>query len=116
MIHIAKDFNWTSSSGGAASYELPENMRDFYLIAIKTAPGKHGDLTTNLPTADYDVVIEDGFEEDLAEGECADRSGTISESFYANPIIPITTGITIKITNAGNANEGKVRLVFSDER
>ena len=116
MIYPPTDFKWTSDSNGDASLELAESKRGKSLIRVQTIPGANGDLTTDLPTDQYNVTIKDAFGEDLAASECLDRSGTVSESINTiNNGIPITTALTITISDAGDTKQGMVRLVFRDD-
>ena len=101
--------SWLSAAGGAASVSLTE-CYGYNLAAVQTVPGTDGDLTNNLPTADYDVVINDEYGEDIMKTELANRSGTVAKTEYANPPFPVPSEITIEVTNAGAAKEGIVNI------
>ena len=102
-------FKWTSDGSGDASEEFLR-LANTKLLSIQLAPGNSGDLTTNVPTNEYGVVINDSYGEDITEGEFASNSNSVAESLYANPAIPMTTTWTVVVSGAGSANEGIVRM------
>ncbi len=106
--------SWLSDASGDASVTFtPENI--FGLLKVQTVPGKDGDLTTDLPTDQHDVVINDIYSEDIMNAELADCSGTVAESYHACPDFITSGALTIVVSNAGNAKQGIVILTFKKE-
>ncbi len=58
------------------------------------------------------VVVNDAYSEDIMEGELADCSGTVSNTQYALPAIPIISALTVVVSNAGDTKQGLVLLTF----
>ena len=78
---------------------------------IETAPGENGDLTTDLPTASYDVYLKDAYGFDWAEAGVDDRSGTVAEKYVpTTPPMLIGQDMQLVIDNAGDAKRGRVLI------
>lgn len=79
------------------------------VIFIETAPGSSGDLTTDLPTDQYDLFLKDLHGYDWAGAEIDNRSGTVAEKVIpTTAIILLNQRLTIQVDNAGNAKRGRV--------
>ena len=111
--------DWTSTSGGAFSATLAELGVGGTLFGsihfIETAPGASGDLTTNLPTAAYDLTLKDAYACDIAGGNLADRSGTAAERYVPTTEIPVHDTLTLAGAACGNAKQGRVIISTKTE-
>jgi len=112
MTNRIKIVPWESDASGDASVGIDIDYNGMNIVSVQTIPGLNGDRTTTTPTADYDVVINDEYGEDIMEGELADRSATVGETLYANPPLPVPGILTIVVSNAGNAKTGIVKIMF----
>ena len=112
--------DWTSSTGGASTTStadinfmtqtVTKVIKGRYLVEVQTVPS-----STAAPTADYDIVINDGNGEDLFDGQLADRSATAAESVFpsaneVNAILPIVSDLSVVVSGAGDTKKGKVIL------
>jgi hypothetical protein len=76
---------------------------------------------TDVPTALYDVVLNDEFGLDLAAGLLANRSATLAEHVApmlggsSNVPVAVNGTLTPVISNAGNAKKGII-YVYVDTR
>lgn len=105
--------DWTATAGGAFSAtfsELGLGKLFGHIHFIETSPGEDGDLTTNLPTASYDLTLKDEYACDVAAGNLADRSGTAAERYVPTVAIPVDDSFTLAGANCGNATQGRVVL------
>lgn len=117
--HRIVTWDWLSDGSGNADGTFTGQIHGL-IWAVKTIPGSNGDLTTNLPTANYDVTITDQDLMDVLGGSGADRSGTAAEQVQPTtdsaktPRIINATLLKLNITNAGSAKAGRVRLFIED--
>ena len=102
---------WESDGSGDYSYELPD-YRGYEIKSVQTTPGLNGDRTTTCPTADYDVVINDEYGEDIMDGELADQSASASATLYSNPPTPVPGILTVVISNAGVSKTGLILIML----
>ena len=100
---------WTSDGSGDATVTLAD-YKGFEMVAVQTVPGANGDLTTDCPTADYDITCLDSFAFDWFYSEGINRSATIAEAFCKNGSIPFPDSATLTIANAGAAKQGIVNI------
>ena len=111
------NFNWTSDASGD-SVATSDWSINGYICKVITNPGP------TAPTADYDITLtnEDGV--DVVHGVLADRHTTTSEEIIPVPGDNATVygcsiaigRITLNVSNAGNAKNGKVTVIFSREK
>ena len=100
---------WTSNASQTATVDIG-NCFGYKVNRVQCVPGLNGDLTTDLPSADYDVTITDEFGEDIMIGELVDLSGTAATSRFAyNPVSVIGT-LTLNVSNAGISKSGLVNV------
>lgn len=99
-------FAWTSSAGGAAD----ATTTGFYtgqILAIATDPDG-----TDVPTANYDVAINDDDGVDVLNGAGANKSDSLTETISASLGVSlgyvVSSKLTLAVTNAGNAKKGVV--------
>ncbi len=108
-LGIASTFAAAVAAKGGLGGPLPSKIRG-KILAIETAPGLNGDLTTALPTANYDITILDSYSLDVLDGVGANRSGTAAEAVYPNDPIPVDSELTLTIANAGDTKKGRIVL------
>jgi len=104
--------DWLCNASGDALADLYSELDIGYVtgevVFIETAPGLDGDLTTNLPTAAYDLYLNDLHSYDWAGGELEDRSGTVAEKLLPTAtLIFLNQRLVFKVDNAGNAKCGR---------
>ena len=85
------------------------------LVSIETVPGLAGDWTTTLPTDAYDCTLKDNYGLDVADGNLANRSGTVAEQVVFDTPIKISSELTLAIAAAGDAKTGRMILHFMGE-
>ena len=106
--------DWTSAAGGGATTTVIVTTAAAKVVKIETVPGALGDLTTDLPDADYDITITDGYSFDIAAGGLANRSGTVAEAVYPSSAIYITGTLTLNVAAAGAANSGRTIVTLEE--
>ncbi len=106
--------DWLCDASGDADAEIGDVTG--FIRSIETIPGQNGDLTTDLPTALYDAVLNDGYSVDMANGELVDRSGTVGEIINAAVDLYVSATLTLVVSNAGNAKRGRVILFITEQR
>jgi hypothetical protein len=87
-----------------------------FIQKIETIPGLHGDLTTTLPDASYDITITDPYGLDVTAAALADRSGTVAEAKFPAIPIAVDSELTLNVTNANNSKTGRIIIFFSKNR
>lgn len=99
-------FAWTSSAGGAAD----ATTTGFYtgqILAIVTDPDG-----TDVPTADYDIVVNNDDGVDIFNGAGANKSATVTETISAtlgvDLGVAVASKLTLAVTNAGASKKGIV--------
>jgi len=102
---------WTSDGSGDATVAIP-NYHGYKLHSVMTAPGADGDLTTDCPTAAYDVVINNAYSEDIMEAALANLSDSVAVTKYSDPPICILTALTVVVSNAGDTKQGFLLLAL----
>lgn len=109
--------DWTSDGSGAVDQSITNliGVLAGRVIAFETIPGENGDLSTDLPTALYDITIDDEYNTDIAAGALGDRSGTVGERVNPAVPIPIWAPLTLKIANAGVSKKGRLIIVVSEK-
>jgi len=111
-------WDWISGTGGDEGVVSEVGVSpklSGYVTAIQVSPGLNGDRTTETPTASYDIVINDQYGEDVAEGELTDCSASVAKTIYGNPKVKIKSMLTIGIINAGDTKKGRVIVHISPE-
>lgn len=109
----AYTIDWKSDASGNVLAYLNADLALGLLFGtieyVLTAPGENGDLTTDLPTASYDITLVDAHAYDWAGGNLANRSGTAAEKYTptAPPVI-LAVDLRVKVENAGNAKRGRI--------
>jgi hypothetical protein len=118
--------DWRSDASGdvlADLYsELDVGLLTGQVLWIETAPGENGDLTTDLPTADYDVYFLDTHGLDWAGGVLADRSGTAAEVLPGSLTVGsaafdlsfVGQRLILKVDNAGDTKRGRIIANFKN--
>lgn len=115
--------DWVSAAGGTVSQAIatvysaaqdavgqrvkPTKIRG-NILSIETIPGLLGDLTTDLPTAAYDITLLNVYSIDVVAGALANRSGTAGEKLVCSSPIPIDSEITLTIAAAGDTKKGRI--------
>ncbi len=98
-------FAWTSSSGGAAD-ATSTNYYDGKILHLVTVPDG-----TAVPTADYDVAVNDSDSVDVLAGAGVDRSNTLTQHVVSASLGAIAhSKLTLAVTNAGDTKKGTVYL------
>lgn len=108
-LGIASTYATAVAARGGLGGPLPSKVRG-KIVGFETAPGLNGDLTTALPTANYDITLLDGYSRDVLDGVGANRSGTAAEAVYPNDPIPVDSELTLTIANAGDTKKGRIIL------
>ena len=109
--------DWTCDGSGDVDQSITDliGVRDGKVVALETSPGQNGDRSTDLPTASYDIEIQDEYACDVAAGVLADRSGTVAERVNPTVPIPIWSPLTLIISAAGISTKGRL-LIIIDEK
>jgi len=109
--------DWTSDASGDVDQSISDliGSQGGRVIAAQTVPGLNGDLSTDLPTALYDVEVQDEYATDIMAAALANRSGTVGERVNPSPGIPVWTPLTLIVDNAGVSNSGRIIIVISEE-
>lgn len=107
--------DWKSDASGNVlvnlDTELSLGLITGTLEFALTAPGENGDLTTDLPTANYDITLIDAHSYDWAGGNLANRSGTVAEKYTPTaPPVLCEQALIVSIAAAGNAKRGRLVL------
>jgi len=100
---------WTTLDNGQASIVL-NDFSGYEIIAVQTVPGTDGDLVTNLPNDNYNVILLDAFNIDWFFAEGHDRKKVLSEVFFITNRVPFPDSAKLTINNAGSANQGLVNI------
>lgn len=100
-------FAWTSSAGGAADGTTTYAYNGEVLRLVTIPDG------VDVPTASYDVVMDDADAADILGGLGADRSDTATEwRVFTEGLGAIANDkITLHVTNAGDTKKG-VAVVY----
>lgn len=115
--------DWTSDGGGAVLESTiaglladPDVGKKFTgkFESFETAPGADGDLTTNLPTALYDITLKDEYGADVMAGGGANRSGTVGERVAIAVPYRIDSELVLAIAAAGVSKQGRIVLWLED--
>ncbi len=119
--------DWTSDGDGdatgnlAALFSAAKADYEPTLTAIKglvrstqTIPGEEGDLTTDLPSDEYDLTITDAYGEDILNGAGANRSGTASQVILQANTRIIDSELAISISNAGDSKKGRIIIMLGE--
>lgn len=114
-------YEWTSDASGNASGRTSAVIPGV-LFSVATTPGTGDDA----PTDNYDVTVKQAFDavgggsvnvlaDDLAEGELANRDSVAPElvPWWPTSVRPSGGMIQIDVSNAGNANSGRVELTIA---
>lgn len=100
------------ASGDANAYfdtDLSLGLVTGTIEFIETSPGKNGDLTTDLPTASYDLYLRDIHGYNWLGTALENRSGTVAEKVIPSSIpIVIAQQLRLVVDNAGNAKCGRI--------
>ena len=105
--------DWKCDASGDANAYLDTDLSLGLITGtvefIETAPGENGDLTTDLPTASYDLYLRDVHGYDWLGTALENRSGTVAEKVLPSPV-PILIGqhLRLIVDNAGNAKRGRI--------
>lgn len=105
--------DWKCDASGDANAYLDTDLSLGLITGtiefILTAPGENGDLTTDLPTASYDLYIKDVHGFDWLGTALENRSGTVAEKVVPSPVpIVIAQQLRLVVDNAGNAKRGRI--------
>lgn len=96
-------WTWTSDASGDAS-EATTVAFDGKLIGLTTIPDG-----TDVPTLNYDIVVNDGGGHDVLLGAGANRSDTATEHVAEASLgAAAASKLTLVVSNAGNAKKGTV--------
>ena len=100
---------WISNGSGNASIDMSD-YQGYEIVAFQTVPGEGGDLTNDLPTDGYNLVLEDSYGMDWLFTEGAGRSGTVAEAKCRVERIPVCKEVVFKISGAGSTNQGIINF------
>jgi len=89
---------------------VPDGVKGF-VAGLEAVPGENGDLATDVPAALYDITLTDVYGSDVACGELANLSGSTATKITSTDLVAICSEITINVTNAGNAKQGRL-IIF----
>ncbi len=120
--------DWVSAAGGtvskniASTYTAQKPFGEYFnvskilgtLVSVETIPGADGDLTTDLPSANYNIAIKDKYGLDVTGGHLATRSGTVAEKIVAEDTIIIDSELKLVIDSAGDSNQGRIVMEFEE--
>lgn len=100
------EWDWLCSAGGAVD-DTTVNLYTGKIVAIATDP----DTGTLAPADSYDVAIYDNRGWDVLLGAGADRD-SVNVEYLINANLGAVSGskLSLSITNAGDANQGKLIL------
>lgn len=112
--HVAvAEFDWVSDGSGNASLTTDQKFTGL-IVGVANIPS-----TVAPPTSGYNVLVQDEYGTDLlltaglgvaVPGGSADTVGAVFSPFF-----PITNSpLTIDVSGAGAATEGKIVLLFKD--
>ena len=100
------------ASGNVSAYldtDLSLSLLTGEVAFVETAPGEDGDLTTDLPTASYEITLLDDSGYDWLGGSLANRSGTVAEKVVpSSTLVVIQQRVKLVVANAGNAKSGRL--------
>jgi hypothetical protein len=105
--------DWKCDASGDANAYLDTDLSLGLITGtiefIETAPGENGDLTTDLPTASYDLYIRDIHGYDWLGTALENRSVTVAEKVVPSPVpIVIAQQLRLIVDNAGDSKRGRV--------
>lgn len=108
--------DWTSHTDGTIDNSITAltGVLAGRIIAFETIPGQNGDLSTDLPTALYDLTVDDSYETDVAAAALANRSGTAGERVNPAVGIPCWAPLTLVGANCGNTKKGRLIIVVEE--
>ena len=101
--------SWISDGSGDASVDMSD-FHGYEIVAFQTVPGEDGDLTTDLPSADYNLTLEDSYGMDWLFTKGLTRSGTVAEAFCRTGRIPVCKDMSFEIADAGAAKQGIINF------
>lgn len=117
---VVVSYEWESDSSGNATGRTSVMVPGIVFSAV-TTPGAGDDA----PTDNYDVVVKQVFTAvgggvnviaaDVADGDLANRDSAAPEvvNFWPSTVVPFSGYVQIEISNAGNANTGRVEIAIA---
>ncbi len=108
--------DWVSHTDGSVSNSITDLVGNLggRVVALETIPGLLGDLATDLPSADYDITIDDEYGTDIAAAALANRSGSAGERSNPSVGIPMWEPLTLTIAAAGDTKAGRLIIVVDE--
>jgi len=101
-------FAWTSSAGGAADATTVAGFSGAIERLVTVPDG------TDVPTDNYDVVVNDEDGNDVLMAAGQNRSSTVTQQVLASSLgVVANDKLTLGVTNAGNAKKGTVYLYLA---
>ncbi len=102
-------------SAAKADYEPTLTAIKGLVRSTQTIPCEEGDLTTDLPSDEYDLTITDAYGEDILNSAGADRSGTASQVILQGTLNRlIDSELAIAISNAGDSKKGRIIIMLGE--
>ena len=131
-IPYAVTLDWTSGADGGVSqpiaatltaqnaatgnpiYPKP-NVIQGKFRSCETIPGALGVPATNPPTGAYTIKVQDKYGDDLLNGNGAAQSVTLPNIIaISGTQLIVNSELTLVISGAGNAKQGRAILTFED--
>ncbi len=105
--------DWYSHTDGTIDNSITDltGLLGGRVIAWETVPGYLGDLSTDLPSASYDLTVDDEYGADVSAGTIDDRSGSAGQRVNPAVPIPIWGALTLVGANCGNTKAGRLIIV-----
>jgi len=105
-------WDWACTEAGVVTGSVTTGKYTGQIVRLITNP----DATTDDPTDNYDVVINDSDGNDVLMGAGANRDTLNTEQVLASSLgYVFDSALTLEITNAGDANKGIVILYVLGE-
>ena len=115
--NLSKDIAsaYATAQAALSTYHIQPDKLKGYIVGVETIPGENGDLSTDLPTDQYDIELHTPYDTDVMGGTTKDRSGTVAQMEAPSVFIPIDSELTLEISNAGNSKQGRIILHIAPE-
>lgn len=99
---------WVSDASGDASEVISEALEIVgHVSRVVTVPSAESGL---VPTASYDIVLNDAQGVDVLSAGGANRSDTAAEDVALHPVIVVVGTLTLVVENSGNITAGTVYI------
>jgi hypothetical protein len=100
--------DWLSDASGDAEEVIAETPEIVgYVSRVVTVPSAESGL---VPTASYDIVLNDAQGVDVLSAAGADRSATAVEDIEPDPPVIVVGDLTLVVSNSGDITAGTVYI------